>query len=70
MQDQYLKYLVLSIDTEYWDIFQKKEKENKRLTINLLNINHNIQVFFLNVDNKFIQEKFGNNKMFYSQPVY
>lgn len=70
MQDQYLKYLVLSIDTEYWDIFQKKEKEKKRLTINLLNINHNIQVFFLNVDNKFIQEKFGNNKMFYSQPVY
>lgn len=70
MQDQYLKYLVLSIDTEYWDIFQKKEKEKKRLTINLLNINHNIQVFFLNVDNKFIQEKFGNNEMFYSQPVY
>lgn len=70
MQDQYLKYLVLSIDTEYWDIFQKKRKRKKRLTINLLNINHNIQVFFLNVDNKFIQEKFGNNKMFYSQPVY
>lgn len=65
---------IFSFKHRYWVLRHSSKKRKRKKKIDYKFIKYQSQYssffFFLNVDNKFIQEKFGNNKMFYSQPVY